>query len=86
VHYQFKIKNLCLLLDDTVMHRPRLVDMTPEYTMDVAIADNLRRGLFDMAGQVFARLFDCILLIALHDVLSSEEEDLDEDLEDIALR
>jgi hypothetical protein len=54
--------------------------------MDVAIADNLRRGLFDMAGQVFARLFDCILLIALHDVLSSEEEDLDEDLEDIALR
>jgi hypothetical protein len=68
------------------MHRPRLLDMSQEHALDAAIAANLRQGLHDMAGQVFARLFDCILLIALHDVMCCEDEDLDEELEGIALR
>ena len=68
------------------MHRPRLAITPPEHATDAAIASNLRLGLYDMAGQVFVRLFDCILLIALQDVLVCEEEELDEELEDIALR
>lgn len=71
------------------MHRPRGgIDTTtsPPYTTEVAIAENLRQGLHDMAGEVFARLFDCIVLIALQDVVTVEDDDLDEDLEDIALR
>jgi hypothetical protein len=36
--------------------------------------------------QIFCRLFDCVLLIALQDMLATEEEDLDEDIEDIETR
>jgi len=60
--------------------------MSPSDAVDAAIANNLRQGLYDIAGQVFACLFDCIVLIALQDVMACEDEDLDEELEDIALR
>ena len=74
------------MTDDPIMHRPHIAQLSIDDERNISTAENLRHGLHEMAGQVFGCLFDCVLWVALHDVASCEDEDIDEDLENIVLR